>query len=165
MFEALQLFNLKNETNLELHIGINTGLVIGGGIGAEGRQEYSVMGDAVNLAARLKDAATSGEVFVGTEVQALTNHYFTFNALPPLRLKGKHELVRTWRLQSRKANPGIQRDGTLRSTIIGRASELHILNTLFVDLVKGKGSRVSIIGEAGIGKSRLMADDAFQIER
>ena len=164
MFTALAQFNLKNGTDLELHIGINTGLVIAGGIGSEGRQEYSVMGDAVNLAARLKDAATRGEVFVGSEVQALTNHQFNFNALPPLRLKGKTELVRTWRLESRKAQPGIQREGALRSSLIGRETELQTLTTLFFDLKKGKGSRISIIGEAGIGKSRLMTEMQKQVE-
>lgn len=164
MFEALQQFNHKNRTSLDMHIGINTGLVIAGGIGSEGRQEYSVMGDAVNLAARLKDAATRGEVFVGSEVQALTNHHFNFNALPPLRLKGKNELVRTWRLQSRKTQPGIQREGTLRSTLIGRETELRALTSLFFNLENGQGSRISIIGDAGIGKSRLMTEVQQQVE-
>ena len=164
LFAALQQFNLKNGTSLDLHISINTGLVIAGGIGSEGRQEYSVMGDAVNLAARLKDAATRGEVFVGSEVQALTNHHFNFNALPPLRLKGKNELVRTWRLQSRKEEPGIQREGTLRSNLIGREAELQLLTSLFFNLEKGKGSRISIIGDAGIGKSRLMTEAQKQVE-
>ncbi len=163
LFEALRKFNRSNGTTLDLHIGINTGLVIAGGIGSEGRQEYSVMGDAVNLAARLKDAATRGEIFVGSEVHALTSQFFDFHPLPPLRLKGKNELVRTFRLQGRKANPGSGRDGALRSTLIGREAELRALNALFFDLKKGKGSRISIIGEAGIGKSRLMAEIQNQL--
>ncbi|MEK7253556.1 MAG: AAA family ATPase, partial [Bacteroidota bacterium] len=158
LFEALRKFNRSNATSLELHIGINTGLVIAGGIGSQGRQEYSVMGDAVNLAARLKDAATKGEIFVGSEVNSLTNHCFDFHSLPPLRLKGKNELVRTFRLQGRKTNPGAVREGALRSELIGRETELRALTTLLFDLKKGKGSRISIIGEAGIGKSRLMTE-------
>ena len=162
LFEALRKFNLSNGTDLGLHIGMNTGLVIAGGIGSEGRQEYSVMGDAVNLAARLKDAATRGEIFVGSEVYALTNHRFHFNPLPPLRLKGKNELVRSYRLLNRQANPGNRRQDTMRSELIGRETELSALTALIVDLKKGKGSRISIIGEAGIGKSRLMTEIQHQ---
>jgi class 3 adenylate cyclase/tetratricopeptide (TPR) repeat protein len=165
MFEAIRKFNLSNGTELALHIGINTGLVIAGGIGSEGRQEYSVMGDAVNLAARLKDAATSGEIFVGSEVHALTNHFFEYHPLPPLRLKGKNELVRTFRLQGKKAIRGTSREGTLRSQLIGREIELQALTKLLFDLKSGKGSRISIIGEAGIGKSRLMTEIQNQIDK
>ena len=158
MFDALQGFNRKNGIKLEMHIGINTGLVIAGGIGSKGRQAYSVMGDAVNLAARLKDAAARGQIFVGPEVFSLTNHSFNFNALPPLRLKGKNELVRTYSLQSRKINPDGSREGALHSDLIGREAELQQLASLFSDLDKGQGSRISIIGEAGIGKSRLVTE-------
>lgn len=158
MFDALQDFNRKNGTKLEMHIGINTGLVIAGGIGSKGRQEYSVMGDSVNLAARLKDAATRGQIFVGPEVFSLTSHCFNFNALPPLRLKGKQELVRPYCLLNRKTDPTGWREGSLRSDLIGRTEELEQFSLLLSNLEKGEGSRISIIGEAGIGKSRLVTE-------
>ena len=63
MIEAIAAFNRAHGTDLGLHIGINTGRVIAGKIGAEGQRNYSVMGDAVNLAARLEDASSRGEIF------------------------------------------------------------------------------------------------------
>lgn len=158
MFDALQDFNRKNGIKLEMHIGINTGLVIAGGIGSKGRQEYSVMGDAVNLAARLKDAAARGQTFVGPDVFSLTGHSFNYNTLPPLRLKGKNEPVRTYSLQSRKTNPGGGREGSLYSDLIGREEELRQMTSLLLDLHNGRGNLLAIIGEAGIGKSRLVTE-------
>src|SRR5437870_4981025 len=67
MMEALVAFNAEQGTTLGLHCGINTGLVIAGGIGTTSRHDYSVMGDAVNLAARLEDASERGQIFVGPE--------------------------------------------------------------------------------------------------
>lgn len=158
LFEALGDFNRRNGTGLEMHIGINSGLVIAGGIGSRGRQEYSVMGDAVNMAARLKDAAGPGQVFVGSEVYGLTGHCFHFNALPPLRLKGKKDLVSTYSLTGRKRDPGVSRESALHSDLIGREAELRQLTALLHDLHKGRGCMISVIGEAGIGKSRLITE-------
>ena len=74
---------------LTLQIGINTGLVIAGEVGGRTKRGFTVMGDAVNLAARLRDAAGDGDVWVGAETHRATAAEFAFEALEPLRLKGK----------------------------------------------------------------------------
>jgi class 3 adenylate cyclase len=79
--------------DLGLHFGINTGLVIAGGLGTSGRQEYSVMGDAVNVAARLEDVSERGEILVGPDTHRLTAPLFEFEALEPVQVKGKAEAV------------------------------------------------------------------------
>ena len=71
MMDALAAFDLERETDLDLHFGINTGLVLAGGIGTQSRQEYSVMGDAVNLASRLEEASTRGQILVGPDTHRL----------------------------------------------------------------------------------------------
>ena len=85
---ALVAFNGEHGTELGLHFGSNTGLVIAGGLGSRGRQEYSVMGDAVNLAARLEGASERGEIFVGPDSYRLTAPLFELEVVEPIRGKG-----------------------------------------------------------------------------
>jgi len=121
MMEALEEFNAQHRTNLGIHMGINTGLVIAGGIGSRRQQEYSVMGDAVNLAARLEDASERGEILVGPSTYRLTAPLFELEAREPIRVKGKAEPVPIYRLTGQKAAPGLVRgiEG-LRSPLVGR---------------------------------------------
>lgn len=158
LMTALEKFNRRQGTDLQMHIGINTGLVIAGGIGSEGRRQYSVMGDAVNLAARLKDAARPGEIFVGGDTHTLTSARFDFFLLPPLRLKGKSDLVQVYGLLQVKAVRESGWEGRLRSALVGREAELAVIQKMLDDLEGGRGGRLALIGEAGIGKSRLVAE-------
>lgn len=89
MLDTLIAFNAEYKTDLGMHIGINTGLVIAGGIGSEGRQQYSVMGDAVNLAARLEDASEKGEIFVGPDTHRLTAPLEVYRLLARKAVRGK----------------------------------------------------------------------------
>lgn len=166
LMEALTLFNRRRGTSLQVHIGINTGLVIAGGIGSEGRRQYSVMGDAVNLAARLKDAARPGEIFLGVDTQLLVASHFDFFLLPPLRLKGKAALVQVYGLQGAKSAD--MRDwnlqGRLRSPLVGREQELAMICEAINELRNKRGGRLALIAEAGLGKSRLVAEARQQAE-
>ncbi len=81
MMDAIIAFNHANGTALGLHLGINTGLVVAGQIGGHDRRDYSVMGGAVNLAARLEDASSEGEIFVGPRTYRLTQRIFDFEAV------------------------------------------------------------------------------------
>jgi class 3 adenylate cyclase/tetratricopeptide (TPR) repeat protein len=158
LMKTLEVFNAQHNTALGLHIGINSGLVIAGGIGSQGRQDYSVMGDAVNLAARLKDAASGGEVFVGEEVFALVKDFFYLNALPPMRMKGKQELVRCWKLLQGKERSELRKEKAIQSELIGRKEELDTIFKTVAELENGKSATICLIGEAGIGKSRLLEE-------
>src|SRR5437868_5477566 len=159
MMDAIVAFNHANGTELGLHIGINTGLVVAGEIGGRDRRDYSVMGNAVNLAARLEDASPVGEIFVGPATYRQTQRLFDFEPVAPLKLKGKEAPVELRRLLRAKAVPKPMRgiEG-LRAPLIGRDDELTEIHKAISDLECGRGSILAILGEAGLGKSRLIAE-------
>ncbi|HKZ86155.1 MAG TPA: adenylate/guanylate cyclase domain-containing protein [Anaerolineae bacterium] len=145
--------------NLTLHIGVNTGPVVAGAVGAAGLRDYTVMGDAVNLASRLKDVAPIGHIYVGPETYRQTSRLFEFAPLAPMRIKGKRDPVQIYEVRGRAASPGTMRgiEG-LRSPLVGRGDELDLLNARLRSLPEGKGSIVALTGEAGLGKSRLISE-------
>jgi class 3 adenylate cyclase/tetratricopeptide (TPR) repeat protein/regulation of enolase protein 1 (concanavalin A-like superfamily) len=159
MVEALGKLNADRGTDLGLHFGINTGLVIAGDIGTRERQAYSVMGDAVNLASRLEDASERDEILVGPDTYRLTAPLFEFQALTPMRMKGKAEPVLVYRLLAAKAIPGPLRGiAGIESPLVGRQAELRALAEAVERLQAGVGSIVTLVAEAGLGKSRLVAE-------
>ena len=159
LFEALEAFNARHGTDLGLHLGINSGLVIAGGLGSRGRQAYSVLGDTVNVAARLEDASQRGETYVGAQTYRLTASLFEFESLPPFHLKGKTEPQPVFRLLGMKAARGRQRGLTsVDGPLVGRSAELAQLHQALQHLQAGQGGLVFITGEAGLGKSRLLRE-------
>lgn len=166
MQAALRRFNAEHDTDLGMHAGINTGLVIAGGIGSRGRRDYSVMGDAVNLAARLEDASERGEIFVGPDTYRLAAPLFDFELLEPIRLKGKAEPVQIYKLLGAKEQPGrIRGLAGLVSPMVGRDKELQTLLELSDAVQAGAGRIAVIAGEPGLGKSRLLAEWQSSITR
>ncbi|PYK67332.1 MAG: hypothetical protein DME45_10395, partial [Verrucomicrobia bacterium] len=159
MMDVIAAFNGANGTELGLHTGINTGLVVAGQIGGHDRRDYSVMGDAVNLAARLEDASPVGEIFVGPATYRLTKQLFDFEPVPPLTLKGKEAPVEVRRLLGAKTVPKSTRgiEG-LCAPLVGRDEELAEIREALAALGRGQGSTLAILGEAGLGKSRLIAE-------
>jgi class 3 adenylate cyclase/tetratricopeptide (TPR) repeat protein len=150
-------------TPLVVHIGINTGLVIAGEIGGRAKRDFTVMGDTVNLAARLRDAAPAGAVWVGPETHRATAAEFEYRALAPLKLKGKAQLIHSHELQSSESQ--VHRtprapvaDRLISSAVVGRETEIAELETRIRQLVEGTGGMVGVVGEAGLGKSRLLAE-------
>lgn len=159
MMQELEKFNAKHGTTLGLHFGINTGTVIAGSIGSTTQQQYDVMGDAVNLAARLEDASDRGQIFVGPDTYKQTAPLFEFEALEPIRLKGKSEPVAIYQLKAVKATPGSVRGlAGLTSRMVGRDTEFNALLGLTTNINTGPNRVAVIIGEPGLGKSRLMAE-------
>lgn len=159
MMDALQEFNQNHNTSLGIHFGINTGVVVAGGLGSVGRQQYGVMGDTVNVAARLGDVSETGQIVVGPNTHRLTASLFKFDMLPPVRVKGKSESIPIHRLVGLKSAPESMRGiAGLRSPLVGRASELNMLVETVSSLKSGKGSVISILAEAGLGKSRLVSE-------
>ena len=88
---------------LGLHAGISTGLVIAGKVGALARSDYTVLGDTVNLAARLEDLSVDGQVLVSQATERASRHAFTYRPLPPVMLKGKSIAVAVFELTGVRA--------------------------------------------------------------
>src|ERR671937_808165 len=108
---------------LSLHVGINTGVVVAGAVGTDRLRQYTVLGDAVNVASRLEAAAGDGEVVVGAATQRLARHAFDFEALGELSLKGKAEPLAAYRVLGRLDTPrparGLEALG-LSTPLVGR---------------------------------------------
>ncbi len=159
MMDALSEFNVEQSTDLGLHFGINTGLVIAGALGTRERRGYSVMGDAVNLASRLEDVSERGDIFVGPDTYRLTAPLFEFEALEPIQVKGKTDPVQVYRLLGTKAAPDRVRGIVgLESPLVGRKAEFRALQEAVDQVRAGVGGIVTLVGEAGLGKSRLVAE-------
>jgi len=158
MMEVLKAFNAERNIHLGMHIGINTGLVIAGGMGSSGRQQYSVIGDAVNLASRLEDTSEREEILVGPDTYRLVSSLFDFDA-KSIRVKGKAEAVKVYNLRGKKKKPGPRRDiEGLYSPLVGRDTTLRQLGEALSALRDGQGGLMAITGDAGLGKSRLVAE-------
>ena len=142
-----------SEHGLEARIGVNTGEVVVGGEG-----ETLVTGDAVNVAARLEQAAGSGEILIGPETRLLVRDAVRVEPVEPLSLKGKSAPVEAYRLL-RVISDAAPLARHLETPLVGRESERDRLWRDFEDAVAKRTCRLfTLLGPAGIGKSRLVAD-------
>lgn len=148
---------IGNPTDLGLHVGINSGTVVVGEIGSPEKREFTVMGDPVNLASRLKDLANRGEIMVSESVFRASRYLFEYEAREPVAMKGIEEPVRVFRPVSRKEKPdpkrGIQ---GLSSPLVAREKELGELLGAVGRLQQGQEGAVFVFGDAGLGKTRLL---------
>jgi len=142
---------------IEMKIGINSGFVFAGNVGSNERREYTVMGDEVNLAARLLSKAKPEDIIVSESVYKNIKGTFELKSLQSVRLKGKEKSVKIFKVTSRKKKiVGFERlRGGESKILIGRKNELKRLKNIIKKVEKGKGHIVTISGEAGVGKSRL----------
>jgi adenylate cyclase len=145
--------DLPHEAELTLHVGINSGHGIGRILGSEARTDYAVLGDSVILAQRLESAAPKGETYVSQLTYELTRRRFNFESVGELTLKGKAKPVTAWRLLDERVHPAPARPA--RAAMIGRAHELAQVVETLDGLANGSGAVVTVIGEPGVGKSRL----------
>lgn len=144
---------------LSLHIGINTGTVVTGVLGGTLGGAYAVTGDTVNTTARLQAGAAPDQILVSRDTYRLTSEAFTFTALDPILVKGKSEPMFVYELVRAKLLPEKTRGlGELGTAFAGREDELKLLIDVRTELEAGRGRIVSINGEAGIGKSRLLKE-------
>jgi class 3 adenylate cyclase/tetratricopeptide (TPR) repeat protein len=155
---ALELRALPGELDspLTVQIGISQGVIRSGAYGGATRRTYGVLGDEVNLAARLMQHASLGEVLLSGRVIERIGVAFNYESLPPVQLKGKRELVPLARLIGPRAALAV---GAQRGALIGRAAELRRLRRLLRPLAAGRSAGlICVYGEAGMGKSRLIAE-------
>ncbi|MHC2274207.1 putative ATPase/class 3 adenylate cyclase [Bradyrhizobium diazoefficiens] len=151
---------------LLLHVGINTGHVVAGGLGAGVAKSYSVTGDTVNTAQRLQSMAAPGEVLVGPLTHRLTRHAFSYDSLGEVSLKGKMGSVLVHRLKEPLDTPraarGLDTLG-LNAPLIGRDAELARMIASLDLACGGAAQLVRLVGEAGIGKTRLVREFVARI--
>lgn len=139
--------------SLRLRIGVNTGEVLVGALRAGGA--VTAMGDVVNTASRLQAAADPGRVLVGPATHAATSGVVRYEPVGAIRAKGREELVEAWLAVEALGPPG-WRPVRRRASLVGRAAELALLGRAFDLAVEhGRAQLVLLIGEAGVGKSRL----------
>lgn len=151
--------SLEGGAPLRLHVGINTGTVVTGELGVGAAKSYSVTGDTVNTAQRLQSLAGPGEILVGPLTYRLTRHAFSYESLGDVPLRGKAGGVLVHRLGEPLASPrparGLEALG-LSTPLIGRDTELQSMLARLDLACEGSAQLVRLVGEAGIGKSRLV---------
>ncbi|WP_295631279.1 adenylate/guanylate cyclase domain-containing protein, partial [Novosphingobium sp.] len=123
-------------------------------IGFGAQRHFSVIGDAVNLAARLEDLSQPGEILVGSSTRDETEADFDFDVLGPRLVKGKENPVTAYRLL--RAKPAKRSRTLFASPFVGRNPEMQALHELLLAAQGGQGSAVEIVGDAGVGKTRLI---------
>ena len=146
---------------LALHVGVNTGPVVAGTIGSASGRAYAVTGDTVNTASRLQSAAAAAETFVSPSTHQLTEHAFLLVPAGEIAMKGKSQPLAAFRLEGaraiRRSGRGLQALG-LSAPMVGRTAELGQMVAAFDEMLRGRAQVVSLTGEAGVGKTRLLQE-------
>ena len=143
---------------IRMRVGIHTGPVVVGTLGNDLRVEFKAVGDTVNLASRMESIAEPGSIYVTEQTFKLTEGLFRFEALGKKEIKGKGEPVNVYRViapSTRKTRFDVSAERGL-TDFVGRERELELLMDGFERAKSGKGQAVSIMAEAGVGKSRLL---------
>jgi class 3 adenylate cyclase/tetratricopeptide (TPR) repeat protein len=153
---------IKQETEgippLKMRVGIHTGPVVVGTLGNDLRVEFKAVGDTVNLASRMEGLAEPGATYVTEDTFKLTEGFFRFEALGDKEVKGKKEPISVYRAiapSTRRTRFDVSAERGL-TPFVGRERELALLLDAFERAQAGRGQAISIMSEAGVGKSRLL---------
>ena len=158
---ALELLALPGELPFiqPLQIGITQGRMRAGAYGGSMHRTYGVLGDAVNLAARLMMKCEPGQILVSRNAQASIADQFTWESLAPVTVKGKSEPIEIAALSGAGAHPAMHLPQSTQLTpLVGRDAEISQIEESLERALQGDGQVLSLVGEAGLGKSRLAAE-------
>lgn len=163
MVEVVQRYSEERalEPPLQIHIGVSSGLGIAGEISGPLLREFAVMGDPVVFASELADVATHNQIFVGPNTHRFTRDDFDYQPAGEVEIKGRAKPVAAFELVSRVQQLRRRRAGSRRrisAALVGRDEELRSLRDAVSTLRAGRGGVASVIAEAGVGKSRLLAE-------
>ncbi len=145
---------------LQVRIGIHSGLAISGIVGSQDQVSYTVIGETVNLAARLESLARPGYILVSERVYRQTRPFFTFQEMGTVHIKGLDQPMPVYEVVGERAEPLSARGvAGVRAVFLGRDQQLERLHDLMADFASdGTGRLVVVRGEAGLGKSRLVSE-------
>ena len=157
---------IKRDYNIDfkMRIGLNSGPVVVGSIGDDLRMDYTAVGDTTNLASRLESMANPGSILVSQDTFRLVRDYFEFETLGPVQVKGKKEHQEAFELL--KASGVETRIGAAvakgLTRFVGRKNSMAALKEAYDGFLSGSGQVVGVVGEAGVGKSRLLLESRSQ---
>ncbi|MGD2270331.1 MAG: adenylate/guanylate cyclase domain-containing protein [Desulfobacterales bacterium] len=149
----------SHEIDFRLRFGLNSGPVLVGSIGDDLRMDYTAVGDTTNLAARIQQAAVPGEVWMSRETHNMIRHYFHDRLVGELPLKGKAQPHPIYCLLSERSGVRTRFEASLVrgvTELVGRRLEMEALREAFNRVKDGDAQVVDVVGEAGVGKSRLV---------
>ena len=161
IIEGIQPFRdrLSSEFGLDFNVrvGINTGVAVVGEVGSAQAGEYTAMGDAVNLASRMEQTAAPGTIQITDETYRHVAPWIDADNMGGIEIKGKRDTVPVYRVLGRKDIPTQARGiAGISSPLVGRDPEFSTITSLVSQLFQGQGQILTLIGEAGLGKSRLI---------
>jgi class 3 adenylate cyclase/tetratricopeptide (TPR) repeat protein len=146
---------------IQLRIGINTGPVVIGTVGNDLRVQFTVVGDTINMASRMESLAVPGTTCVTEDTYRLAKEFFSFHPLGKKAIKGKQDPMPVFQVLHPKGylhRPRLGSERIIYASLVDRDEQLNLLELQVMKLINGQGSVVNIIGEAGVGKSRLLAE-------
>jgi len=156
---GLAILDRVAELELEARAAVNGGEAIVALAARPELGESFVTGDVVNTAARLQSAAPPGELVVGEQTYWATRHAIDYEELEPVEAKGKSERVSLWRAREARSRLGVDLEPSRATPFVGRDDELEVLRQVYARALRESVCHlVTLVGEAGIGKSRLVAE-------
>jgi len=156
MQDTLGAYAVEAGVDIQMRVGVNTGEVLVGALRAGG--DYTAMGDVVNTASRIQNSAEPGTVVVGESTHLATRSVVTYTPRQTLYARGREQPVEVWRATGALRPPGY-RHRRSAGPIIGRDAELAVLeNSISVSVRNDRAQQILLLGEAGVGKSRLAAE-------
>lgn len=158
---AADMLGKPHGVEIAIRAGLNSGLVVVGKIGDNLRMDYTAIGDTTNLAARMQQLAEPGELLLTEQTRRLVMDAFEIESLGEEAVKGKHDPVHVYKVLSLSRQSTPIRPGSLRglaSPLVGRDREFAAFSQKLEELQNGVGGVLFVLGEAGIGKSRLITE-------